>query len=256
MLIELEIFKVFVLVMVRCTGLVVSAPVLGSRNFPVLAKLGLCFFLAILVTPFVPALDEGLPSDGMGLAGFAVAELLVGLSMGFVMTMVFAAIQVGGQIMDMQTGFGVMNVFNPALETQFPIFGFFFFIVAVLVLLVTNGHHMMLKALASTFDSIPLGGPVFRPELLWEVSTWGRVMFIDGLMIAGPVAGAMLIAYASMGLLSRVIPQIHLFVVGFPITIALGLMITGLSVGVYVKTLDGMFDRMFNNVAVLIRGMS
>jgi flagellar biosynthetic protein FliR len=253
---EVEIFKVFMLVLIRFSGLIVSAPVLGSRNFPPTGKIALAGLSAMLVVPTLPALGQPLPDEPLALGLLAAGELLIGLMMGFVMTLVFAAIQVGGQIMDMQTGFGLMNVFNPTLETQFPIFGFFFFIVAVLYLLLTNGHHLMIRALVATFDKIPLGGFVLHPQLLREVSTWGGAMFYDGLLIAAPVAGSMLVAYVTMGLLGRVVPQIHLFVVGFPITIALGLFVVAFVLGVYVNILEGMFARMFRDVATLVNGMS
>ena len=254
-MVEIEIFKVFLLVMVRLSGLMISAPVLASRNIPVIAKIGLTALTAMLVTPMVPALDQTLPDTAVPFAALAVGELIIGVLIGFVMTLLFAAVQVAGQIIDLQTGFGIMNVFNPAMETQFPIFGFFLFIIAVLYLLVFGGHRLMLWALCSTYQSIPVGGFVARPELLLEMSRWGQTMFLNGLMIAAPVAAAMLLAYVTMGLLGRVVPQIHLFVVGFPVTIATGLFITALVVGVYVRVLDGMFQQMFRNVATLIRGL-
>jgi flagellar biosynthetic protein FliR len=83
----------------------------------------------------------------------------------------------------------------------------------------------------------------------------GRVMFIEGLMIAMPVAVALMLAYLTMGLLGRVVPQIQLFVVGFPITIATGLFILAFSIGVYIDLVDGMFFRAFDNVDKIIRAM-
>ena len=252
---EVEVFKTFVLVMLRFSGLMVAAPVLGSRNFPVIAKIGLTAFTAYMVTPFVPAVEGGLPGEPLSFALFGSGEVMIGLIMGFVMTLIFGSIQVAGQLMDMQSGFGMMNVFNPAMETQFPIYGFFLFIVAVLYLLMLNGHHIMIRAMVSTFDKIPLGGFVANPALMREVSRWGSVMYVDGLLIAAPVMGAMFLTYASMGLLGRVVPQIHLFVVGFPITIALGMVVVGCSIGMYLTILDGMFKHMFVNVETVIRGM-
>lgn len=252
---ELEIFKLFLLVMVRFSGLMVSAPVFGSGNVPIIVKAGLSLFGAILITPTLPALNVGLPDEPISFAVLAVGEFLIGLLIGFVVGLVFAAVQTGGQVMDMQTGFGMMNVFNPALEVQFPIFGFFLFIIAVLYMLVTNLHHLMLVALAHTFEVIPIGGFMAEPALLWEISRWGNAMFIDGLIIAAPVAAAMMVAYVTMGLIGRVIPQIQLFVVGFPLTIGTGLFITAMSIGVYVQILDGMFDRTFERVDLLIRAM-
>ncbi|MCX5759864.1 MAG: flagellar biosynthetic protein FliR, partial [Candidatus Hydrogenedentes bacterium] len=226
-----------------------------SANFPAIGKIGLIGLTAMLITPTLSPTHVPIPSEALPFALMGAGEFLIGLMMGFVMTLAFGSIQVAGQIMDMQTGFGMMNVFNPAMETQFPIFGFFLFIVAVLVLLVTNGHHVMLRALVSTYDQIPLGGFVLRPHLVWEVSQWGRAMFYDGVMIAAPVGAAMLVAYVVMGLVGRVVPQIQLFVVGFPVTIALSLLVVAVSMELYLNLLDGMFHDMFQNVSTVIQGM-
>jgi flagellar biosynthetic protein FliR len=253
---EVEIFKLFILVLLRFSGLIVSAPILASRNFPAMAKIGLAALSAMLVVPTLTPLEEALPTKPMGFILMASGEVLIGLMIGFVMTLVFAAVQVAGQIVDMLSGFALMNVFNPALETQVPIFGFFLFVLAALYLLVVNGHHLMLLALVHTFDVIPLGGFAVHPEMLREVSTWGRDMFYDGLLIAAPAAGALMLAYLSMGILGRVVPQIHLFVVGFPVTIAIGLLTVALGLSIYVELLSGMFVRMFENVEGLIEGMA
>ena len=252
---EVEIFKLFLLVLIRFSGLMVSAPVLGSGNVPIIAKVGFAFFGALLVTPTLPMLEVGLPEENLAFSLLAIGEFLIGLMIGFVVGMVFAAVQVGGQVMDMQTGFGMMNVFNPALETQSSIFGFFLFILAVLYMLVTNLHHLMIWGFVHTFETIPLGGFVAHPGLLWEVARWGQAMFIDGLIISAPVVAAMMMAYVTMGLIGRVIPQIQLFVVGFPITIGTGLLITAISISIYLQVLEGVFERTFIRVDTLIRGM-
>jgi flagellar biosynthesis protein FliR len=255
MIAEIEILKVFLLVMVRFSGLILTAPVLGSGNFPVIAKIGLVGMFAFIVTPTLGTLDAPLPAGTMEFTIMAMSELIIGMVIGLVMTLAFSAIQIAGQIMDMQSGFGMMNVFNPAMETQFPIFGFFYFILAVLYMLITNGHHMMIRALASTFDHIPLGGLSPDIGLIGQLSTWGSLMFYDGLLIAAPVTAAMLLAYVSMGIMGRVVPQIHLFVIGFPITIATALLVVALTVDVYLNYLDSMFFKMYQNVDTLIQGL-
>lgn len=252
---EIEIFKLFLLVMARVSGLIVIAPVLGSANFPLTAKLGLTAMTAMLLTPTLPALATPLPDADIAFSLMAVGEFLVGLTIGFLLTLMFSAIQLAGQIMDLQTGFGFMNVFNPAFETQFPVFGFLLFLLAVLYLVVIGGHLTMIRALVATYEHVPVGGFVVRPALLLEVSRLGRHMFIDGVIIAAPITTAMLLAYVTMGLLGRVVPQIHLFVVGFPITIATGLFLLAFSIGFYVYMLDGLYFRMFKNVEEFIPGL-
>jgi flagellar biosynthetic protein FliR len=256
MVFEVEAFKVFLLVLVRFSGLIVVAPILGSQNFPPRAKVGLAFFAALVITPTLPALDTPLPDDVVSFGLLAVGEVLIGLMIGFVMTLIFSAIQVGGQVIDMLSGFALMNVFNPAMGSQVPIFGFFLFVIAVLYLLVLNLHRVMIQALAHTFEAIPLGGFVAQPTLLREVSTWGAAMFYDGLLIAAPIAAALLLTYISLGLIGRLVPQIQLFVVGFPITIALGLTLVAISISLYLHLLDGMFERMFQDVGTAIRGLT
>jgi flagellar biosynthetic protein FliR len=254
-MIEVEVFKVFLIVLARFSGFIIAAPVLGSPNFPVAAKVGLCGLAAVLVTPSVPALETPLPDDPIAFALAGAGELIIGLMMGFVMTIAFAAVQIAGQLIDMLTGFGLMNIFNPTLETQVPIFGFFLFLIAALYLLVLDGHHTMIRAMVASFEQIPVGGFVLRPVLLREVSTWGRAMFVDGLMMAAPVAGALFLAYVTMGLLGRLTPQIHLFVIGFPLTIAAGLLLVAFSLTVYLNLLNGTFQHMFRDVGTLIRGL-
>jgi flagellar biosynthesis protein FliR len=256
MFFEVELFKVYLLVLVRVSGLIVTAPVLGSRNFPATAKVGLAAFTALVITTSLPAQGGPLPDGALAFGVLSMGELAIGLMMGFVMQMVFAAVQVAGQVIDMLSGFAMMNVFNPALETQVPIFGFFLYIMAALYLLAWNGHHLMIRGLVATFDKIPLGGFAMEPALFWQASVWGRAMFLDGLTIAAPVAASLLVAYVTMGLLGRVVPQIQLFVVGFPVTIALGLLTVAFIMGVYVNILDGMFEQMFRNVEAVVQGMT
>lgn len=253
MLFEIETFKIFVLAMARFSGLLITAPVLGSRNFPVIAKAGLAALSAMVVLPSIGVFAEPLPDDFLQYALMGAGETLIGMMMGFVMTLVFSAIQIAGQIIDMQSGFALINVFNPALESQVPVFGFFLFLVAALLLLAVDGHHLMIRYLAATFDSIPPGNFVVRPELLHEVSSWGRVMFVDGLVIAAPVAASLTLAYVVLGILSRVVPQIHLFVVGFPMTIALSLVMVALFMPLYVGLVRRLFHAMFEDTETLIR---
>jgi flagellar biosynthetic protein FliR len=252
---EVEIFKLFLLVMARVSGLVVSAPIIGSGNYPIVAKVGLTGMIALTITPTLPTLDTPIPEAGIPFSLLATGEFMIGLLMGFVMSLVFAAVQIGGQILDLQTGFGMMNVFNPALETQFPIFGFFLFILAVLYLVLINGHHSILEGLIYSYEHVPMGGLAVQPGLFSEATRWGREMFVDGLMIAAPIGAAMLLAYITMGILGRVVPQIHLFVVGFPFTIGLGLFLMSLTISIYLQIVDGMFERMFRNVELAIHGI-
>ncbi|MBP9003139.1 MAG: flagellar biosynthetic protein FliR [Candidatus Hydrogenedentes bacterium] len=255
MLLEAEWFKLFVLVLIRFSGVMATAPVLGSGGVPMRLRAGLAAATALLVTPLIPALAQPLPSDPFAFGWLAAGELIIGLCVGFVASLVLAAVQMGGQVIDMQSGFGMMNIFNPAAETQFPVFGFFLFILAVFFLLATDGHHVILRAAAVSFEHIPPGG--FRPNgpAFSELARRGAWIFIDGLVIAAPVAAAMFLAYGTLGLLGRVVPQIHLFIIGFPLTMALAMLVMAAFIGTYLELLDGMFSRMFRDLVWIGRVM-
>lgn len=255
MIFELEAFKVFALVLARVSGFVVSAPFLGSGNLPTMAKAGLAALVAMLVTPLVPIQQAPLPNDYLAFAALGASETLTGLAMGFVLTITIAAIQVAGQVIDMLSGFAMVNVFNPALETQTPIFGFFYYILAMLYLLALDGHHIMIERLVHTFSAVPLGTFVLSREMARETAHWGAALFVDGLLIAAPVMSALLLTYVTLGILGRVVPQIHLFVVGFPLTIAMALLLSAMLIQLYLVVVHGMFDRMWGNLDSLIAMM-
>lgn len=255
MVAEIEILKLFILVMVRFSGLIVTAPVLSSNNFPVMGKIGLIGGLSMALTPVLPALPAPLPAETIPFVIVALGELLIGMALGLVMQIVFAAIQIAGQVMDMQSGFGLINVFNPALETQVPLFGFMFFILAVLYLLTTFGHHLMILSLVSTFSRVPVGGFAPDTSMMGQMAAWAGLMFNDAVLLAAPVAGAMMLAYVTMGIMGRAVPQLNLFVIGFPLTIAGSLIVAALSIGYYLDLLDNMFGGMFRTIDHMINGL-
>jgi len=255
MIFELAVFNVFLLVLARISGLVIAAPVLGSGNIPPPVKIGLSALTAMLLTAVLPLQADAIPSEPILFALMAVSEMAIGLMMGFMLTIIFAAIQVAGQIMDMLSGFALMNVFNPALETQVPVFGFFFFIVAILYLLVIDGHHLMLLGIARTFERIPLGGLEADPVLLRDFASLGSGMFYDGIIIAAPITGALLLTYLTIGFMGRVVPQVQLFVVGFPITIAISLFLLAVVMRAYLALLEGLYSDMFRTFSDLALGL-
>ncbi|HOQ91108.1 MAG TPA: flagellar biosynthetic protein FliR [Candidatus Hydrogenedentes bacterium] len=255
MVLEAEWFKLFALVLIRFSGVMATAPVLGSGSVPMMLRAAIAAATALLVTPLIAPLADPLPSDPYAYGFLAAGELVIGLCIGFVVTLVFAAVQMGGQIIDMQSGFGMMNIFNPAAETQFPVFGFFLFILAVFFLLAIDGHHVILRAAAASYEHIPPGGFQANGPAFGELARRGAWIFSDGLIIAAPVAAAMFLAYGTLGLLGRVVPQIHLFIIGFPLTMALAMLVMATFIGLYLELLDGMFSRIFRDLVWIGRVM-
>jgi len=253
---EVDVFLLYVLVLMRISGLLVSMPILGSRNIPMFTKAGLAGILAMIITPLIPPLSSEFPRTLSSFVLTGALELIIGIGMGFIVTIMFSAVQIAGELMDMQTGFGMMNIFNPAMETQFPIFGFFLFLIWAMFFLLIDGHLAVIRVLCESYKTLPIGN-IYVPEkgLGLEMAKLGSVMFIYGVRLAGPVLVSMLLTYAVLGVFGRAVPQINLLIIGFPITIGLGLMIIGICIGIYVGVFEEMMKESINEVRLFLRGL-
>jgi len=253
---EVDVFLFFILVLMRVSGLLVSMPILGSRNVPMMVKAGLAGLIAIILVSTMSPLPQGIPRDFGAFVVVGAYEFLIGIGMGFIVSLMFSAVQIAGEIMDLQSGFGMMNIFNPAMETQFPIFGFYLFILWAMFFLWINGHLVVLQILGESYKALPIGlMSRMDNNFGWEITRWGQTMFMYGVRLAGPVIVTMILTYAVMGILGRAIPQIHLLVIGFPITIGLGMIIVGISLGVYMGVFEDMAQEMVREVQLFIRGL-
>jgi len=149
---------IFVLIFVRMTGLFVAAPIFGRRNIPSYFKIGFSFMLALILANIMPAPEIDYQQNIYQYVLMVIKEFIVGLTIGYIAYMVFTAIYLAGQLIDMQIGFGLVNVLDPISNIQVPITANFYFIISMLVLLMVNGHHMLIKVLFESYSYIPLGG--------------------------------------------------------------------------------------------------
>ncbi len=120
----------------------------------------------------------------------------------------------------------------------------------------TNSHLVIFQILGESYKTLPIGiiNPLDR-DFVWEMTKLGQTMFVYGVRLAGPVIVTMILTYAVMGILGRAIPQIHLLVIGFPITIGLGMIVVGISLGIYIGVFEDMAQEMVREVQLFIRGL-
>lgn len=246
-------FDAFLLIFVRMTGLFVVAPIFGRRNIPTYFKIGFSFFMALIVVNTItlqaPAYNESI----FAYAALIAKEFIVGLTIGFIAYLVFTAIYVAGEIIDMQIGFGVVNVIDPMSNIQVPISSNLYFIISMLVFLAVNGHHVLIKALYESFNAIPLGSAIFDAGLTdLLLSMFGSIFFI-GFKIAAPVVAAILITDVALGTISRMVPQLNVFVIGMPLKIFVGLVVMLVTIPMFIFVLDSLFKIMDGSVLEYIK---
>lgn len=218
------VLPLFALVLVRVTGLLLTAPILGSEVVPVRIRAGFAAVVAILVFPLVAPTLPAEVSLGAVLAGLP-GELLIGLTMGLALGLVFVGVQIAGMVVGQQAGMALGEVYNPVMDSDSSVLGQTFFLTALAIFVLVGGHRELMRALLDTYATIPVLSYRIQPatlELVTDVLTGAYAL---GLRMAAPVLMSLLIATLVTGFLSRTMPQLNILSIGFPIRalISLGL---------------------------------
>lgn len=246
----------YLLVLTRISGIFIIAPFFGSRNIS--TKFRILTSMAISFVLFPVVLESGIVSLPETLPGYlfvVFTELLIGWIIGFTAYLSFAAIHIAGQILDMQVGFGMVNVLDPTTGQQVPIIGSFKYNLAIIVFLVTNSHHLLLTGLFESFNLIPILSASIAPNLTTLMVDLISGTYTIAIKIAIPVLTAILLTDVALGVLARTMPQMNIFVVGIPAKIFVGLFVLSFALPFYILFLDVAFNEMYGNISVVLRAM-
>jgi flagellar biosynthetic protein FliR len=245
--IGLQEFWGFALVLVR-TGAILSAfPLIGSRMVPMRVRAAMVFAVALAFGPLVaPTLQPDWLEPVRITIGLA-RELFIGLFLGFATRCLMAIIEIAGSIMGFQLGFGMAVQLDPVTQVEVPVVGSFLVIVASLLYFVVDGHHLLLLALGSSFALIPPLGAQFHPPLLVDAVEILQRTFEMGVKLALPLMGMTFLIYLVLGILGRVMPQMNVLFLGFPLTISVGLLVLGFGLP--------LFSSLFQQSIVGLEGM-
>ncbi|MFH1022430.1 MAG: flagellar biosynthetic protein FliR [Planctomycetota bacterium] len=248
-------FLVFLLVVFRLSGLMIFAPVWGSRNILDQWKIAFALVVASLVAPLVPS-PPSLPRDLLPLGLLAVKELGVGLVLGYAASLLFTGVQLAGQMASQQMGQGLANIMDPFTETESSVIGEFQFFLAVVIFLAINGHHMLLRAVTGSFDRIPLGGMVLNVTATREIVRLFGDVFVIAIRISAPVVVALFVTTVALGFVARTVPQVNILVIGFPVQIVVGFVVLGVSTAYLAEPLVDMFRDQFRMIEGMVRMMA
>ena len=246
----------FLLMLTRISGIFLISPFFGSMNIPMFFRVGIALAMSVVLFPVVDGLGTPETPPSIIMFGAAVlGELFIGWLIGFVAYISFAAITMAGKVMDMQVGFAVVNVVDPTSGQQIPLLGSFLYNLAVIILLVTNGHHMLIAALVESFRAVPLAGLEANISLALIIANFTGTIFLTGMKIAMPITFAILLTNVGLGILSRTMPQMNIFVVGIPMQLMIGLFVLSMIMPFYVLFLDVLFNEMYGNISLAIRAL-
>lgn len=212
----------------RVLGLITASPLFGNSAVPVSVKISLG---VVLTTIMAPALGTLPAVDPMSMPGMLilVQEMLIGLAMGFTMRIVFAAIEMAGEISSLTMGLGFASFFDPNTAGRSSAVSQMLTLIATMAFLAMNAHLVLLEALAESFVSMPISATPMAAGAPLELARWGGKIFSTGLQLSLPIVAALLITNVALGILTRAAPQLNLFGVGFPVTLTVGFLMLGVT---------------------------
>jgi flagellar biosynthesis protein FliR len=242
--------EAFVLIATRILAVLAASPVLGLKQVPAQAKLGLGLFTALIL---VPVIGKDGPPPGVDVTWTALAgEALVGALSGFAATLAYTAIAFGASMLDLQAGFSMASLYDQTFGTQGAVLERFYSAIAALLFFQTDAHHLVIQSLVQMFNVVPLGTfslSKVNPELLAQVAASSFVLAIE---LVFPVLVALMLTEIALGVLQKVAPQFGIFQIGLQIKAALALGAIALTMPLLLPRVHALFSGMVGvSIAVL-----
>jgi flagellar biosynthetic protein FliR len=218
----------FILVLARVTPLFLIAPLFSSTIIPPRVKAVIAVAISIGMTP-IAMHGQHIPSDPVAVAGLVIEGMLVGLAFAFSLAVLMAAVDSAGSLIDLGAGFSYGTLINPMSGEQSAVMSRFYSLFGTMIFLVIGGDAWTLRGLGRTFTLVPLTQAPKLGSLVAGVEQAFSTIFTAALEIGAPVLVALLITDVAFGIVSRVVPQMNVFAVGFPTKVAVALLVVAAS---------------------------
>jgi len=214
----------------------------------------IAFFLSLVLMPVVPPVQVQMTDlNLLSIVFILLHELLIGMCIGLSIDVIFAGIQIAGELIGFQIGFSIANVVDPLSGISSPIISNVLYISAMLLFLSIGGHHMLIRALVESFQIIPIGDVMVHRKFLMNVIEYSGQMFVIGTKVAAPIIGITLLINIAFAVISRALPQMNVFITSFPLTIAVGLAFTALTIQFLPMLMEGYIGRAFSFVSATMK---
>mgnify|MGYP002725700763 CR=1 FL=1 len=240
--------------MMRISAMIAAAPVFSSRQTPTRLRIGISLLLSFMLMPLIPpppVVEVFSPAALL----IALQQVLIGLVMGLVGRFMFAAIEFAGTVVGFQMGLSMANMFDPMSEQQISMLARFETAIAMLVFLMMDLHLIIVQAMVRSYSLLPPGGANMNNDLAREILNLSAGVFSIGFQIGAPLIIALFLSNMIIGLLARSVPQIQIFVVGFPLTLLLGFVFLMFGIPFLVKAFRRMFGMLDNQILDILRLM-
>ncbi|KPK76559.1 MAG: hypothetical protein AMJ79_06245 [Phycisphaerae bacterium SM23_30] len=240
----------FALVLFRVGGLLILAPLMGSASIPAKVKILTAVVLSGAIFPQVSMIGA-VPNNLFGLVAAVGNEILIGISMGFALSLMFTGVRVGAELVSQQMGWSLAHLIDPNSEASTTVLSQFYVLLATLIYVLMNGHLILIQSLVQTFETVPLMASGIAAGALELFVATITAAFGLGIRIAGPALAAIFLATLALGFISRTMPQLNILAAGFPVRITLALTILIASLGAACWLLEENIVAVLREIGVL-----
>ena len=242
----------FIWPLMRISAMFVSVPLFSIRAVPARVRLILSVAITLVIMPLLPPLPA---VEMFSYTGFmmAVAQVMIGLTSGFILQLVFAAVVFAGQGIALSMGLGFSMMVDPQNGQQVPVIAQFYTVTTTLLFISLDGHLLLIQMLLDSFKTLPIGIDGVDKAGIWSILAWSSRMFAGGLLLAMPVIASLLLVNVIFGVAARAAPQLQIFSVGFPVTLMLGMLLVWKSIPDVLDQFSGMLTDAYDFIGQLLR---
>lgn len=240
---SVEHLEFYLLILIRIASFIVAAPMFSFQTIPMKVKMAFSILLSIVVIQVVPVVE--LEYTGViGYSALVIQESLVGLVLGFMCNVCVFIVSFAGQLMDIEIGLSMANMFNPLTRIQVTVTGNIYNYLLMLIMVATNMHHYILRAILDTFRYFNVGRAVFSGNLVEIAVDFMANYFMIGFRIVLPVFACMLVINVVLGVLTRAAPQMNMFVIGLQLKVLVGVLVLLIILPTLPMVANFVFDHM------------
>ena len=244
-------------VFIRISAIMFALPIFGDQTTPVRVRILLSVALAFLIYPLIsPDWLAIMPTSFIAFAILIIKELLIGLMIGYVARIAFDSMVSAAKIVSFQMGFGTANLFMPSADYPMDSFTGFHRTLMILLFFSLNLHQIYISALVETFAVIPSGGIQLKPGLGLFLINLTASLFVVAIKLAAPILIALMFAMSALGLIARTVPQMNVFVLSFPVSFFLGLLIYIACLPFFPEWLSQHFAHSNEQILTSIKGLT
>lgn len=250
---NLDQLEIWFLMLFRIASLIMVLPFFGYNSIPVQVRMALAFVVTVVLFPVHPEMQLALAPGVISFFGAVLREVVIGLAIGLSATFLFYGVEFAGHVIGHTMGFSIINVIDPQSQGQIPLLGQLFNLFVLMLFLVLGGHHFLLLAIDESFVRIPIGAGTFNPLLVEGFARMSADIFLVGVKFGAPVLVAIMVAEFALGFLARTVPQMNVWILGFPLKIGIGLFLMALSLPMFAYIFTKQMGPWQGNVIDFIR---